>query len=93
MTDAELLTMLKADLQILTTAFDTYLGQLIEVAQTEIEREGITLSSSDVADCHLIVMYSAWLYRKRASQETIMPQMLRYRLNNRLFQEKVNGHA
>lgn len=33
MTDAELLTMVKADLQLLTSAFDTYLAQLIDVAK------------------------------------------------------------
>lgn len=93
MTDAELLTMLKADLQLLTSAWDTFLGQLIDVAKYEIEREGITLSLSDISDCHTIVMYAAWLYRKRASDDTSMPTMLRKRLNNRLFQEKVSGHA
>lgn len=93
MTDAELLTMVKADLQLLTSAFDTYLAQLIDVAKAEIEREGITLSLSEVSDCHTVVMYTSWLYRKRASDDTSMPKMLRQRLNNRLFQEKVSGHA
>lgn len=89
MTDAEILTMLKSNLQILTSAYDTYLAQLVTVAESEIAREGITLSLSDLNDVNIVVMYAAYLYRKRADDTPVMPRMLRYALNNRLFAEKV----
>ena len=36
-----------------------------------------------------IGMYAAYLYRKRADDAPVMPRMLRYALNNRLFSQKV----
>jgi len=92
MSDSELLTMLKADLEIISanTTKDTYLGQLISAAKKFIGTEGITLDLSDMEDCTLVVMYAAWLYRKRTDPTAPMPRMLRWALNNRLFKEKVN---
>lgn len=96
MTDAEILEMTKFNLTIMGTAWDQYLTNLIEAAKTLIAREGITLDTSSVEDCNLIIMYAAYLYRKRA-ESTVqgnlswmsgMPRMLRYALNNRLFSEK-----
>lgn len=90
MTDLELLALLKMNLQILSGAYDTFLTHLIGAAKTEITREGITLSLEDIGDCNIVVMYAAYLYRKR-EEDTSMPRMLRYALNNRLFAEKVGG--
>lgn len=87
MTDAEKLTMLKVDLGISSTAYDARLAQYITVAKAEIGREGITLSADSLDDENLIIMYAAWMWRKRESGEG-MPRMLRYALNNRLFAEK-----
>lgn len=87
MTDSELLVMLKTDLGISTEAFDTRLTQYINTAKSEIQREGATLRD-DVNDSSLIVMYSAWLWRRRDSGEG-MPRMLRYTLNNRILSEKM----
>ena len=93
MTDAELLTMLKADLEIIpaNTTRDTYLGQLIATAKRFCETEGVTLNLADNEDCGIVVMYAAWLYRKRADDAPAMPRMLRWALNNRIFSEKVNA--
>lgn len=93
MTDAELLTMLKADLEIIpaNTTRDTYLGQLIAQAKRFCETEGVTLNLADSEDCGLVVMYAAWLYRKRADDAPAMPRMLRWALNNRIFSRKVSG--
>ena len=103
MTDDELLTMAKGNLQILTTAFDAYIKQMIAVAKVEIAREGIVLDLSDIADCNLVVMYAAYLYRRRAennentahwteaNQYFDMPRMLRHALNNRLFSQKMRS--
>jgi len=92
MTDETILTMLKANLQIIAgnTLQDAYLQNLIETAKQMITREGITLADT-VEDGQLVVMYAAYLYRKRADDAPIMPRMLRYALNNRLFSQKVRG--
>lgn len=105
MTNLEILTMLKANLEIATTTHDVYLSQLIEVAYKEIIQEGITIekvipeteeeyeySIEDIQDVNLIVMFAAYLYRKRADEGAPqMPRMLRYALNNRLFAQKLGG--
>ena len=87
MTEDERLVLLKADLQLLSSVQDTFLKHLLQVAQERIQAEGIHLSSS-VSDENLRVMYAAYLYRKRAAENTAMPRMLRWALNNRLMQEK-----
>ncbi len=90
MTAAELLTMTKHNLEIpeSNTLFDGYISNLITAAQGMITREGITLADT-VEDGNLVVMYAAYLYRKRVDSAPIMPRMLRYALNNRLFSQKM----
>ncbi len=86
MTSAEiLLPYLKIDLGITTKAYDGRLIQYLQHAQIEIQREGITLNCQDD---QLVVMYAAWMWRKRDTGEG-MPRMLRYALNNRLFSAKM----
>lgn len=84
-----MLEMLKIDLGITTTAYDERLGQYLTSAQQMIEREGVTALdlSSSFEDMQLVVMYAAWLWRRRDSMEG-MPRMLRWALNNRIFSEK-----
>ena len=90
MTDAAtLLPLLKTDLGITATSYDTRLTAYIQNAQTEIRREGITLDDS-IGDNQITIMYAAWTWRKRTTGEG-MPRMLRYALNNRLFSEKASG--
>lgn len=86
MTDADMLAMLKVDLQISSTALDTMLSALITQAQAAIAREGITLTNS-VEDSLLVVQYAAYVYRQRRDN-TGMPRFLRWMLNNRLISEK-----
>ncbi len=87
-----MLTMLKTDLGIMTsTAYDTRLTQLLVAAEKTIKAEGATtLSTSDPLDQELIVLYAAWLWRRRDSMEG-MPRMLRWKLNNRIFGPKAGG--
>lgn len=86
-----LLTMLKTDLGILTTtAYDERLQQLIKSAMRFISEEGATLDTDNPEDCQIIIMYAAWLWRRRDTGSG-MPRMLRYALNNRIFSEKING--
>lgn len=85
-----MLQMLKIDLGITTTAYDTRLQQYIDSAKAEIERQGATLNTEVLEDAQLVVMYAAWMWRKRDDM-VAMPRMLRYALNNRIFAEKVSG--
>lgn len=90
MTQDDLLTLLKADLNMLSPD-PTRLAQLqhlLNVAKQLIAREGVTLAELYSAeDAQLVVMYAAYLFRKRATNEP-MPRMLRWALNNRIFSEK-----
>lgn len=89
-----LLTMLKTDLGIMSSnAYDARLTKYITSAIAYIIAEGaLTLSITQPEDAQLVVMYAAWMWRRRDSMEG-MPQMLRRALNNRVFREKAaNGN-
>ena len=95
MADSTMLAMLKTDLGISAaqTAYNTRLEQLLTVAQSAIIEEGAsTLDASDTLDMQLIVMYAAWLWRRR-DEMTGMPRMLRLALNNRVFGEAARVDA
>lgn len=90
MTDAEKVTMLKVDLGITTTAYDERLENYLQAARKMMAREGVVLTQDDaetVDDINLNIMYAAWLWRKRDTGEG-MPRMLRWELNNRVFDLK-----
>ena len=89
MDNATLLEMLKIDLGISTNAYDDRLSQYLVSAGDYIAREGITIDFTQISDANLIVMYASWLWKKRDTTES-MPRMLRWNLNNRLFNEKVD---
>lgn len=93
MTSEELLAMLKADLQLMNSLQDAYLQQLISAAFAAITEEGIEIFKppSSVADGHLVEMYAAYLYRKRAEDNPVMPRMLRHALNNRKMAQVMGG--
>ena len=86
MTDADILVILKVDLQVSSTALDQYLLALIASARGYISTEGIALDGS-TGDAMLVEMYAAYLYRRRREENVQMPRMLRWALNNRLFSE------
>lgn len=89
MANETLLSMLKIDLGITTTAYDERLTQYIESAKTEIAREGAVIGET-VDDAQLVVMYAGWMWRRRDTGEG-MPRMLRYALNNKVFSKKMVG--
>lgn len=93
MTSDEKLVLLKQDLQMLTSANDEFLKSLITTAESAIQREGIMLVENDMDIDMAVVQYAAYLFRKRAGNETAMPRFLRWRLNNILFSQKgkING--
>lgn len=88
--DQSALTVLKVDLQISTAALDDYLTQQIQAAEDYISTEGITLTESP-GDMQLVVMYAAYLYRRRREENAAMPRMLRYALNNRVLKQSVQS--
>lgn len=94
MTDAQIASILKSlkvDLGILrTTAYDERLTEIIKSSFQMITREGATLDVSNLEDAQLVVMYSAWTWRKRDTDEG-MPRMLRWALNNRILGQNANG--
>lgn len=92
MTETEILSMTKSNLELIGESKDEYLSMLISSAQSQITREGITLSLDDIDDCNLVIMYASYLYSKRRTDEA-MPRMLRYALNNRVFKGKVGGSS
>ena len=58
------------------------------LAETAMQREGIALVENDMDIDMAVVQYAAYLFRKRAGNETAMPRFLRWRLNNILFSQK-----
>lgn len=48
MTKNDILEMLKANLEIINSLKDKYLGQLIETAEKEIKREGVTFTTTTI---------------------------------------------
>lgn len=91
MTKADILTILKSDLDIAQTSTtkDALLNNLIDVSQAAISKEGITLTDPlTTEEGTLIEMYAAFLYRKRKEATQTMPRSLRYMLNNLLLSQK-----
>ena len=86
-----MMSLLKIDLGIIGTAYDPQLGQLIAAAKDMIAREGVALTDS-IEDAQLVILYAAYLFRKRATNEG-MPRMLRWALNNRIFSRGDGGNA
>ena len=90
MTDEEIRTVLKVDLQISTEKMDVYLDKVIDAAKSYIATEGINLDCS-TGDGMLVEMYAAYLYRRRREENVTMPRMLRWALNNRLFSQNAGA--
>lgn len=93
MTQTDLLTLLQADLNLLSPDATRFaqLEHLIQVSLQLISREGVTLQETYSAeDAQLVIMYASYLFRKRATDEP-MPRMLRWALNNRIFSEKARA--
>lgn len=80
-----LLPALKIDLGITATAYDERLQDQLEAAIQEITAEGATLDDT-ARDRNLVLMYAAWRWRCRVTQEP-MGRMLRLALNNRVIGE------
>lgn len=89
---ANLLTMLKVDIGVTSTVYDERLTQVLAAAEGAIAREGGVLNLDRPEDCQLVVMYAAWLWRRRDAMEE-MPRMVRWALNNNVFGNAMAGGA
>lgn len=58
-----------------------YMEHLLDAARLELSAKGIDLVETNSDDMSLVVMYAAWLYRKRDGSGA-MPDMLRATINN-----------
>ena len=87
MNESEMLKILKYNLQKLSSADDEYLKKLIIQAIALMSREGIVDDGTDDYDM-TVIDYAAFLFRKRAKTEKVMPRFLRIELNNLLFSQK-----
>lgn len=84
MADTIEFALLKTDLGFtgpLPDELAVFLQQKLDAARSKIAKHGITLDECDKDDLDLLVMYAAWLYRKRITNET-MPPMLRIAIND-----------
>lgn len=77
------LEFLRVDLGFLNpdAATSRYMEHLIEAARLELSAKGIDLIETNADDLSLVVMYAAWLYRRRDGSAA-MPDMLRYSIRN-----------
>ncbi len=77
------LSLLKADLGLYTVTgpVEDLLRSKLASAAKKLEKHGIQIDMEDGDDLDLLVMYAAWLYRKRAGSEP-MPPMLRAAIND-----------
>ena len=87
-----LLALLKLQLIISTTAYDTLLTQKLSAAKDMIAREGAILPDTEnsytAEDNELVVGYAAYLWRKGKADDTVFPRWLRYALNNRVLHDR-----
>ena len=87
MDDELVLTMLKINLDMVRVDEDRekYLKFLIQSAKDAIVHKGIILNNTE-EDTNLIVMYAAYLYRRRAAADDVrMPEMLRAAIRDRIM--------
>lgn len=79
------LLLLKQDLQkpAGSTADDSLLIVDLEAAAGFLADEGLTLKDDDIVSDMIQVQYAAYLFRKRAASDTVMPTFLRYEINCR----------
>ena len=87
MNDELVLEMLKINLDLMRVdeAKEKYLKFLIQSAKECVEHKGIVLNNTE-EDTNIVVMYAAYLYRRRAASDDIrMPEMLKIALRNRIL--------
>lgn len=83
-TTESVLSLVKCNLDISTTAYDTAITDAITYARSCLSDFGLVLDeTADTGDAMLTVMYSTWVWRERESGQK-MPRMLEAAMNNKL---------
>lgn len=90
MGEQAILTALKVDLQISSSAMDTYLGQLVTAAGPISPKRVSRLLRASMTGCWWRCMRRISIAGRR-EENVQMPRMLRWALNNRLFSQKARG--
>lgn len=88
MANQEIREMLKIDLGITVTNYDPRLDAIILSAEREITAAGATLDLTDPRHVQVVIIYAAWMWRRRDTGAA-MPPMVRRALNNLVFGQKM----
>lgn len=94
--DNSALALLKANLGYTAGTTPAEVTLLLEndlaAARQDLQRIGIGIDDTDAADLNLLVMYAAWLYRKRVTGEG-RPPMLQIIINDRKVAKATGADA
>ena len=82
-TTANVLSMVKINLGISTTAYDAAIINDVSYARSCLSDFGLILDETDPSEAYLTVMYTTWLWRERETGQK-MPRMLEAAMNNKL---------
>lgn len=91
-TTASVLSMVKINLGISTTAYDAAITDNISYARSCLADLGLTLDETSTSDAMLTVMYTTWLWRERETGQK-MPRMLETAINNKFAHQVMSDTA
>lgn len=75
------------------TSMDSYLLTLIDAAEEELKRTGITMREESADDAFLLVNLAVWRYQNRDSAGTMPPWLAQYRRERWLAERMVHEDA
>ena len=75
------------------TSLDSYLLTLIDAAEEELKRTGITLREESADDAFLLINLAVWRYQNRDSTGVMPPWLAQYRRERWLAERKVHEDA
>lgn len=75
------------------TSLDSYLLTLIDAAEEELKRTGITLREESADDAFLLINLAVWRYQNRDSTGTMPPWLAQYRRERWLAERAVHEDA
>lgn len=75
------------------TSMDSYLLTLIDAAEEELKRTGITLREESADDAFLLTNLAVWSYQNRDSAGAMPPWLAQYRRERWLAERAVHEDA
>lgn len=75
------------------TSLDSYLLTLIDAAEEELKRTGITLREESADDAFLLTNLAVWQYQNRDSAGAMPPWLAQYRRERWLAERAVHEDA